>query len=125
MQSNPLPKIDDIFANLANCKYFCSIDLSGAYQQLKISETPKKYVTMNTHKGLYQYTRLPQSSIFQSVMDQILFGVKNITCYLDDILKSGSTFSECKKTLYEVLTRRNDFKVKINVEKCFFFPKNN
>ena len=103
MQSNPLPKIDDIFANLANCKYFCSIDLSGAYQQLKISETSKKNITINTHKGLYQYTRLPFSaasapSILQSVMDQILLGVTNISCYLDDILIGGSTFSECKKS---------------------------
>lgn len=31
----PLPNIEDIFASLANCVYFCVIDLSGAYQQSK------------------------------------------------------------------------------------------
>ena len=52
----PLPKPDDIFATLAGGKYFSKIDLTHAYQQLKLSEESKNLVTINTHHGLYRYT---------------------------------------------------------------------
>ncbi len=48
----PLPRIDDIFANLSDCFWFCVLDLSGAYQQLRVSETSQKFLTINTLKGL-------------------------------------------------------------------------
>ena len=55
----PLPKPDDIFATLAGGKYFSKIDLTHAYQQLKLSKSSRDLVTVNTHRGLYRYTRLP------------------------------------------------------------------
>lgn len=70
----PLPLAQDIFATLAGCKVFCSLDLAGAYTQLQLSERSRKYMTINTIKGLYTYNRLPQgaassAAIFQKVMD--------------------------------------------------------
>ena len=124
----PLPNIEEIFASLANCNFFCVLDLSGAYQQLKVSEISQSYLTINTHKGLFQYTRLPfgvsaAPSIFQSVMDQILIDISNVFCYLDDILVGGSTIEECKANLYLVMSRLNHHKVKINLEKCKFLQQ--
>jgi len=55
----PLPKPDNIFAALSGGKWFSKIDLKHAYQQIKLAETSKPLVTINTHRGLYQYTRLP------------------------------------------------------------------
>lgn len=49
----PLPKPIDIFTNLANCEYFCVIDLTSAYQQLPLTEKSNEYVTINTFRGLY------------------------------------------------------------------------
>ncbi|XP_062557872.1 uncharacterized protein K02A2.6-like [Armigeres subalbatus] len=71
----PLPTSQDIFANLADCKFFCALDLEGAYTQLELTERSKKFVVINTMKGLYKYNRLPQgasssASIFQQVMDK-------------------------------------------------------
>ena len=51
----PLPTADDIFAKLANGKYFSKIDLSSAYLQLALTEESKDKLTINTPKGLYQY----------------------------------------------------------------------
>ena len=34
-------------------------DMSHAYQQLQLDYESKQYTTINTHKGLLQYTRLP------------------------------------------------------------------
>ena len=55
----PLPKPDDIFATLSGGQHFTPLDLTHAYNQLLLDEESRKFVTVNTHKGLYQYTRLP------------------------------------------------------------------
>ena len=55
----PIPKIEDIFATLEGGKIFTKLDLSQAYQQLKLDAESEKYLVINTHKGLFRYTRLP------------------------------------------------------------------
>ena len=42
----PLPTADDIFAKLANGKYFSKIDLSNAYLQLALTEESKDKLTI-------------------------------------------------------------------------------
>lgn len=56
----PLPRIQDIFASLAGGKKFSKIDLTQAYNQMEVDEATRELelMTINTQKGLYQYTRL-------------------------------------------------------------------
>ena len=54
----PLPRIEDIFANLAGGQKFSKIDLRQTYHQIEMEEDSKKYLTINTHMGLFQYNRL-------------------------------------------------------------------
>ena len=53
VDSYPIPKIEDLLANLAGGKTFSKLDLSHAYSQLPLDEESKKFVTINTHKGLF------------------------------------------------------------------------
>ena len=104
----PLPKPNNIFATLSTEKVFSKIDLTHAYQQMKLTEDSRNYVTINTHCGLFRYTRLPfgvasAPSIFQKVMDTVLQGLPNTICYLDDILVSGATKEEHFHNLEMVL----------------------
>ena len=55
----PLPKPDDLMSQLAGGQRFSKIDLSQAYQQVQLDNESRKFVTINTHQGLYQYTRVP------------------------------------------------------------------
>jgi len=124
----PLPNIEDLFANLEGCTVFCVLDLSGAYQQLELSTSSREYLTINTLKGLFRFTRLTfgvasAPAIFQSIMDQILLGLENVFCYLDDILIGEKTVEKCKQNLELVLVRLNKFNVTINADKCKFFEK--
>ncbi|XP_058819450.1 uncharacterized protein K02A2.6-like isoform X1 [Topomyia yanbarensis] len=122
----PLPSAQDLFAGLAGCKVFCSLDLEGAYTQLSLSEKSRKFMVINTIKGLYTYNRLPQgasssASIFQQVMDQVLQGIEYTYCYLDDVLIAGKNLQDCLGKLELVLTKLSAANIKVNWEKCKFF----
>lgn len=73
----PLPNPEDIFATMEGGVVFSKLDLSQTYLQLTLKENSKKFVTINTPKGLYQFQRLPfgiasAPAIFQRVMDEVL-----------------------------------------------------
>ena len=56
---------------------------SNAYQHIEVEEDVKDVLTINTHKGLFRTERLnfgvsSAPAIFQSVMDRVLSGVKNV-----------------------------------------------
>lgn len=122
----PLPVMKDIFATLHGCKYFTVLDLSTAYQQLELDPDSQSLVTMNTHLGLFQYTRLPYGitsapSIFQAVMDDLLKGLDRVSCYINDVLIAGETFEECYQKVESVLARFKEHGIKLKKEKCKFF----
>ena len=80
LDSYPLPRMDDLFTAMSGGQYSSKLDLSHAYLQLQLDESSQKYLTINTHRGLYKYTRLPfgvssAPSIFQRAMDSLLQGL--------------------------------------------------
>jgi hypothetical protein len=121
----PLPTTQDLYAALAGSKVFTKLDLSHAYAQMNVDKESQKYLTINTHKGLYSYTKLPYGvksspKIFQAVMDKILHGVPKCLCNQDDILIGGSKVDEHIEILSEVLDRLQKHNVHLNREKCVF-----
>ena len=121
----PIPKVEDLFTVLANGKSFTTIDLSHAYQQLPLDESSRQYVVVNTHKGLFRYTRLPfgissAPGIFQRVIESIIQGIPGVVAYLDDILVTGSTDREHLTALEEVLRRLGKAGLRVRKEKCHF-----
>ena len=74
LEQYPIPRIEDLFAILTGGQKFTKLDLSPAYHQIPFDEEAKKYVTINTHKGLFTYRVLPFCvsscpAIFQCTMD--------------------------------------------------------
>ena len=96
IDSYPLPRIEELFAKLSGGKYFSKLDLSQAYLQLQLDDDSKKLVTVNTHRGLFQYHRLPfgvsaAPAVFQRCIETLLQSCHGVSVYLDDILITGST----------------------------------
>lgn len=89
MEHYPLPRIEGIFASLSDCKIFCGLDLTGAYQQLAVSPECQELLTVNTHHGLFTFTRLNFGISSAPAIFQILHSIPNVHCYLDDILIGG------------------------------------
>lgn len=94
----PLPKIDYLFTKHTNGVYLSKIDLKDAYAQLILSEEFRNLVVINTHLGLYAFTRLPYgincaASIFQRVLEQTIGDMDGVIVFQDDISVSGKTRS--------------------------------
>lgn len=56
------------------------MDMSHTYQQILRDDDLKKHLTVNTHRGLYTYNRLPfgvasAPAIFQRTMEGLLRGI--------------------------------------------------
>ncbi len=108
MDKYPLPRPDELFSALAGGQRFSKLDLTQAYQQMRVEEDSQQFLTINTQQGLYQYTRLPfgiasAPAIFQRTMDTILQGIPQTVCYIDDILVTGATDDAHLQNLEEVL----------------------
>ena len=121
----PVPKPDDLFATLAGGKKFSKLDLSHAYQQVLLEPESRKYVTVNTHKGLYQYNRLPfgvasAPAVFQQTMEKILQGLPMVVVYIDNILVTGRSDEEQLENLEKVLARLQQYGLRLKREKCSF-----
>ena len=121
----PLPKVDDLLATLAGGKRFTKLDLKQAYLQLELHSDSQEYCTVNTHRGLYRFKRLPfgiasAPALFQRVMDTILQGVPGTMCYIDDILVTGATTDEHLRNLDEVLRRLQKYGIRMKRSKCSF-----
>ena len=85
---------------------------------MQLDQASAKLVTINTHQGLYEYTKLPfgvssAPAIFQRAIDSILQGVPNVICYLDDILVTGHSTDEHLRNLEEVLRRLKEHGIKL------------
>ena len=55
----PLPAIEYCLSELVGGQLFTKLDIKQAFNNLKLRESDRELVTLNTHKGLFAPTRLP------------------------------------------------------------------
>ena len=121
----PIPRVQDLFAKVGGGKIFTKLDLSQAYLQVPLDEGSKKYVVINTQKGLFRYTRLQYGvssapGIFQRLMENVLRGIPKVSVYIDDILITGENKEEHLKTLAQVLSKLEQAGFRVQKPKCKF-----
>ena len=122
----PLPRIEDTFAALAGGQQFSKVDLKHAYLQMEVDEASRPLLTINTEKGLYRYNRLVYGiasapAIWQRSIDIVLQGLKGVKCVIDDMVITGSTEEEHLQNLDAVLSRLEEYGLRVNLDKCEFF----
>ena len=93
--------------------------------QIQLDKDSKKYLTINTHRGLYRYMRLPfgvasAPAVFLKPMDIVLQGLDGVICYLDDIMVMGRTEVEHLDNLKCVFQRLREHGIRMKHSKCTF-----
>ena len=121
----PMPTAEELFTQLNGGEKFSKLDLSSAYQQVLLDEESKQYVTINTHLGLFRYTRLPfgvaaSPAVFQQTMDSIMSGLNGVGGILDALIVTGSNDKEHFRNLESTLKRLHSMGVKLKQSKCVF-----
>ena len=125
VETYPMPKIEDMHSALRGCTVFSVLDLKQAYHQIPVSKDSQKYLTINTHMGLFAFKRLPNGihsgpAIFQRIMDGLLADIPKAVSRLDDILIAGTDYQDHLNTLSQVLERLLKYGFKLNKAKCKF-----
>ena len=101
------------------------LDFSHAYQQLVLDEGSRKYLIVNTHKGLSQPTRLQYgihsvADIFQREMKKRLSHLPFTVLRMDNIFISGNNDSEHFQNLESVLDIVKKCGLQLKKKKCGF-----
>ncbi|CAK1597910.1 unnamed protein product [Parnassius mnemosyne] len=122
----PLPTAKELFAKLYGGKKFTKLDLSMAYNQFELDDESQRYTVINTHRGLYKYTRLvfglaPAPAIFQRAMEGLIGGQEGVLCLLDDVLITGRDDAEHAARLRAVLQTLQEAGLTLQREKCEFY----
>ena len=127
----PLPKIDEIYAQLKGSKVYSAIDMRSGYFHLGLSNDAKPktaFVPGGPHGAKYEFNRCPfglsqAPAYFQRLIHEVLKGITFAFGYLDDIL----IFSPDNKTHLEhlevVFQRLKEADLKLKASKCNFFKK--
>ena len=120
-----MPVIEDCLWNIRGGELFSKLDIKGAYNHVPVRQEDQLLLTINTHKGLFKFTRLPYgvssaSAIFQSIMDQVLAGIPGVACRVDDILVTGKNDAEHMSNLREVVCRLERAGFRCRLDKTVF-----
>ena len=94
-------------------KKYTKLDLSQAYHQLELHPDSRKYTTINTIQGLYQYKRLPFGihsavAIFQRVMEEELNECPGSGAFIDDVICTGENDEVHEQNVDRVLHQLNE-----------------
>uniref|UniRef100_A0A914CQ61 RNA-directed DNA polymerase n=1 Tax=Acrobeloides nanus TaxID=290746 RepID=A0A914CQ61_9BILA len=110
MHHYPLPLPEHLFAALNRGKVFSKIDFSDAYFQIEVAEECKSLLTINTHKGLFQYNRMP-------------FGVKSAPGIFQQVMEQMCDDASHIEDLKRVFEKIRQFGFRVRLDKCEFFKK--
>ncbi|XP_028164567.1 uncharacterized protein K02A2.6-like isoform X2 [Ostrinia furnacalis] len=126
VEQYPLPTAQELFSRLHGGTEFSKLDLTQAYSQFVLDEDSQQLTCINTHRGLFKYTRLvfglaSAPAIFQRAMDCLLSGLDGVVCMLDDILITGINRVQHLERLNAVLKRLQDAGLTLQKSKCELF----
>ena len=122
----PIPHLRSLTMSLQGKTVFSKIDLQRAYLQIPVAERDIPKTAVCTPFGLFEYRYMPfglknAGSTFQRFIDTTLADVKNVFCYLDDILVASASPDEHLEDLQVVLSRLAERNLRLSLNKCEFF----
>ena len=124
----PIPRQSDILALLSGAQVLSSLDALSGFTQLELAEEDVEKTAFRTHRGLFQFKRLPFGlrngpSIFQRVMQSILAPYLWIFClvYIDDIVIYSKSYEEHLIHLDKVLEAIENAGITLSPKKCHLF----
>ena len=120
----PLPRLQDFTAYVNGCTVFSCLDLKSAFWQLDVRATDRKYTAFCTHRGNFEFNKMPfgltyASSSFQHFINNVLIGTDSYCfAFVDDIFIFSKTLNAHKRHLHDIANRLNAYGLTLNIKKC-------
>ena len=117
------PTLEEISHQLSGTTVFNKLDAKNGFWSIHL-DTPSSYLTtFNTHKGTYQFLRMPfglkmSQDVFQMRMDNITERLKGIISIHDDICVFGKTQQEHDENLLQLMKIAQKHSLVFNSNKC-------
>jgi hypothetical protein len=123
----PLPRQEDILQALSGSQWLTTLDALAGFTQLTMSDSAAEKLAFRTHRGLWQFRRMPFGyrngpSVFQRVMHNVLAPFLWIFAlvYIDDIVVFSLTFEEHIRHLDQVFSAISAAHLTLSPGKCHF-----
>ena len=124
----PIPRQSEILSSLSGAQVLSSLDALSGFTQLELDPADVEKTTFRTHRGLFQFKRMPFGlrngpSIFQRVMQGILAPHLWLFClvYIDDIVVYSKSYEEHIDHLDLVLEAIERAGITLSPNKCHLF----
>jgi len=124
----PLPRIDDLFDQLAGATVYSKIDLRSGYHQLRIKGEDVPKTAFRTRYSHYEFLVLPfeltnAPAYFMDLMNRVFHTYldKFVVVFIDDILVYSKTREDHMEHLRTVLKILADHKLYAKLKKCDFW----
>ena len=124
----PLPKIDEIYAQLKGSKIYSNFDMRSGYYHMVLSEESRPKTVFVSSYGKWEFKRclfgLVQAPVyFQRLVNEVLSGLTFAFGYLDDILVFSPDMISHLKHLRLLFERLTTADLKLKEAKCNFLKK--
>ena len=124
----PLPRIEQCIDTLKGAKYFCALDLTQGYLQVKVHEDDKYKTAFRALGSLYEFNRLPfglcnSPATFSRLMATCFSSIygNGLITYLDDMMIHGNSIDDVTDKLAQVFAILRSHGLKLKPQKCTFF----
>ena len=120
----PLPKIDEMYANLCGAKIFTTLDLWSEYYHITLDNESKAKTAFVTPFGKYEFNAVPFSLVqapayFQQLISIVLQDCSNFTmAYLDDIIIFSQNEEDHLKHIEIIFKKIKKANLKLEESKC-------
>nr|GEV58838.1 putative reverse transcriptase domain-containing protein [Tanacetum cinerariifolium] len=124
----PLPRIDDLFDQIQDARWFLKIDLRSGYHQLKVQEEDIPKTAFRTRYGHFKFVVMTFGLtnalvIFMDLMNRVCRPMldKSVIVFIDDILVYSEIKEEYEIHLREILKTLGKEKLYAKFSKCEFW----
>ena len=125
---DPLPRINDLFDQLAETVVYSKIDLRSGYHHLKVQEEDVPKTTFRTRYGHYKFLVMPfgltnAPAAFMNQMNLVFedYHDKFFIVFIDDILIYSKSKEEYAEHLTLVLQKLQEKQLYAKFKKCEFW----
>ena len=126
----PLPNIKSSIDTLKGSVFFSTLDMAQGYWNVLVDEKDRHKTAFVTKYGLFEHIRLPfglcnSPATFSRIIQYVLRGLnwKECLAYLDDVVVLGENFHEHLNNLSEILSRFEEYNLKLKPKKCHLFKR--